>query len=727
MTSGRSVHNQRAENASDKLWFGRGRRLPMIRQVERSECALACLGMILAFYGRPVPLSDVRAIAEGSLRGTTLTSLIATASIFQLVCRPVRLDMDEIGKLKLPCILHWSMDHFVVLKSVGRRHVVVHDPGFGIRRLSVEQLSEYFTGVAVELDPSAQFQRIPTPPPISLRKLAGPVTGLWRSLSHVFLMALALEAVALLMPQFIQAVLDQVVSNADADLLMLLGCGFVLLLLFQVSVAAMRTWTIQWISSHLNIQWTSNLFHHLMRLPQSYFLRRHTGDVVSRFGAISAVQQVVTSQAVAGLLDGLMAICTVAMLLLYSPSLAMIPVVAAMVYTGSRLLYFRVFREANLSQIVVNAKQQTALMESIRSAQTIRLANQVDMQTAKFANLSADSVNTSVAVQRYTMMFSAFNALVSGAQRLAIIWIGALSVLGGHLSSGMLMAFLAYADQFGNRASSFVDFMLQFRMLRLQTDRLADIALHPTESGLAGAYQGTVPDGSVDLNSVVFKYSEHDPLILKGCSMHVASGEMVAIVGPSGGGKSTLAKVLGGLLDPSLGDVAFGGIPLVKLGKQRMRDMVACVMQDDVLLSGTIAENISFFDESAQHDDIEDAAKKAGIHADINRMPLAYRTPVGDTGSAISGGQKQRVLLARALYRKPKVLILDEATSHLDVRLEQEVIKSLSSLAMTRIVIAHRPESIRAADRVFLLDGGMITELHRDGAPNAMESDTKSV
>lgn len=704
-----------------KLWFRSGKRLPIIRQVEKGECGLACLAMLSGYHGKSMSLSDVRGLATASLMGTSLSSLIETASILQMTCRPVRLEIHEVSQLKLPCVLHWTMDHFVVLKKISSKRAVIHDPAVGARTVTLKEFSGSFTGVALEVDAATHFQRMDPPPPISLRKLAGPVDGLWKGLTNVLLMALALEAVSLLMPQFIQSVLDQVVSNADADLLVLLGVGFGLLLIFQVSVTAMRAWTINWINANLSLQWTANLFQHLLRLPQTYFLRRHTGDVVARFGAIGSVQQVITNQSIGGVLDGLMASLTAIMLLIYSPLVALFPIVAAGAYLGSRLTYFRVFQEANLSQIVVNARQQTALLESIRSTQTVRLANKVETQTAKFANLSADVVNTNVQVQRYSMLFAAFNGLIAGGQRIAVLWFGAKLTLEGHFTGGMLMATAAYADQFASRASSFIDFLLQFRLLRLQTERLADIALTMPEPGIVGAYLGPDPDSSVTLSGVAFRYSDADPLILKSCSLHVNAGEFVAIVGPSGGGKSTLSKVIAGLLDPSLGDVAFGGISLKQLGKRRMRDFVSCVMQDDVLLSGTIAENISFFSEDASFEAVEQAARMAGIHEDIMAMPMAYRTYVGDMGSSLSGGQRQRVLLARALYRKPRILILDEATSNLDVVREQEVLRAISGLNVTRILISHRPESVAAVDRVFLLDGGLIKELHRDGPQHRKE------
>lgn len=442
------------------------------------------------------------------------------------------------------------------------------------------------------------------------------------------------------------------------------------------------------------------------------------GDIVSRFSAIDTIQQTLTTQFVSVVLDGLMSILTLVLLCVYSVPLTAVTVAFLIVYAGLRMLYFRVFREANLSQIVVKARQQTSFLETIRGIQAVRLNNQESMQTARYLNATADTLNTSIQVQRLTLVFNAANGLASGAQRIAVLWLGAWFALRNTMSAGMLMAFVAYADQFTTRAGSLVDYLIQIRLLRLQGERLADVVLAPAEKFAEGTYAGPMPAPGVELKSVSFRYADGDPWVLKDANLTIRPGESVALVGPSGAGKSTLARMILGLLDPTEGTMEVGGLDVRNLGKTRFRSIVGSVMQDDTLFAGSISDNISFFDESAQPDAIEAAARAAELHDDIVAMPMGYHSLIGDMGSALSGGQQQRLFLARALYRRPELLVLDEATSHLDVERERAISRRLKEMNITRLIVAHRPETISSADRVMFVGGGKIVEVtHRPGPP----------
>jgi ATP-binding cassette subfamily B protein RaxB len=280
--------------------------------------------------------------------------------------------------------------------------------------------------------------------------------------------------------------------------------------------------------------------------------------------------------------------------------------------------------------------------------------------------------------------------------------------LDGKFSAGMLIAFIAYADQFTSRVAGLIDKWVDFSMLKLHAERVADIALTEPEQMAATAWNGTVPEASIELRNVSFRYADGEPWILKNCNLRIEPGESVAIVGPSGCGKSTLAKVVLGLLQPQEGEVRFGGTDIRKLGLDNYRQWVGAVMQDDQLFAGSIADNISFFDPGAAPMRIEEAARAAAIHDDISLMPMGYQSLVGDMGSSLSGGQKQRVILARALYRKPKLLVLDEATSNLDIERERQVNTVINRLKVTRLVIAHRPETVASARHVLVVANGAL-------------------
>lgn len=695
-----------AENA--RLHFGRRARLRDIRQSESTECGLACVAMIAGFHGHHVELATLRQRFPNSLKGMTLEQLMDVSQALGLAARALRLDTDDLGSLQTPSILHWDMDHFVVLSRVGRREIVVHDPANGIRRLTLAQFSEHFTGVALELSPSPQFKRKRAEPPISLRKLSGNVQGLGRSLVQIFSLALLLELLALIAPQFMQITVDQVLADGDHDLLALVGVAFIVLLLIQIGIGAVRTWVVTWLGSHFNLSWTGNVFQHLLSLPQSYFLKRHLGDIVSRFGAITTIQQTLSTQFVSVILDGLMSVLTLALLYAYSVLLASLTLAAVLVYAGLRVLYFRVLMEANLSQIVVSARQQSVFMEAVRGVQTIRLFGQSASQTSRYLNATTDSLNTSIAVQRLNIVFTALNSLTSGAQRVTVLWLGAWLGLKGGFSAGMLMAFVAYADQFSLRSTALVDYLIQLRLLRLQAERLADIVLTDPEPFVESRYTGPSPKPTIRFDNVSFRYGPGEPWIIRHCTFEIAPGDHVAITGPSGCGKSTLARLMLGLLDPDEGTISVDGVDLRHLGKASYRRMIGSVMQDDRLFAGSVAENIAFFDTSATLEDVERAARCAHFHEDLARMPMGYHTMVGDMGSSLSGGQQQRLLLARALYRHPEILVLDEATSHLDAVREHAIHDAIDQLSCTRILIAHRKETLDRASIVLIMEGGKL-------------------
>ncbi|MEX1826836.1 peptidase domain-containing ABC transporter [Luteibacter sp. CQ10] len=687
--------------------------MPVILQAEAGECALACLAMIAAYHGNRTTLSALRRRFSTSLKGISLAHMVSVAQQMQLTPRPLRLELEELKSLQLPCVLHWEMDHFVVLKKVSRTGIVINDPAIGERVLAFDQVRGRFTGVALELARGPDFRRRAEEPAIPLRTLAGKIDGLRHGLVRVFALALTLEIFSLIAPQFVQLVVDQVLADRDADLLATLGVGFSFLLVLQVGVSALRGWVVTWLGSHFNMNWTGNVFQHLVKLPQNYFLKRHMGDVVSRFSAIDTIQQTLTTQFVGVVLDGLMSTLTLGLLCVYSVPLTAITVAFLAVYAGLRTLYFRVFREANLSQITVKARQQTSFLETVRGIQAIRLNNKESMQTARYLNATVDALNTSIQVQRLTLIFNAANGLASGAQRIAVMWLGAWLALRNVMSAGMLMAFVAYADQFTSRAGNLVDYLIQLRLLRLQGERLADIVLSPTERHSEGIYAGPSPVAGIELKAVSFRYADGDPWVLKDANMTLNPGESLALVGPSGAGKSTLARMVLGLLDPTEGTMEVGGLDLRNLGKTRFRSMVGSVMQDDTLFAGSIADNVTFFDDDAQPEWIEAAARAAELHDEIVAMPMGYHSLIGDMGSALSGGQQQRLLLARALYRRPKILVLDEATSHLDIERERLISQRLKDMKVTRLIIAHRPETIATADRVMFVGGGKVVEVLR--------------
>ncbi|GLT24383.1 toxin transporter [Zoogloea oryzae] len=688
-----------------------GRSLPVILQTEATECGLACLGMVAGYHGRRTDLAQLRRQFSISQHGATLGQLIGIAGALGLASRPLRLDLEDLDQLRTPCILHWNLNHFVVLKKATRRGLLIHDPASGLRRVSLDETSRCFTGVALELWPSAEFRPSAPPPAIRFRDLIGRVDGLLGAGAQVLALAVVLEIFALVSPFYLQWVIDHVLVSADRDLLTTLALGFGLLLIIQEIFGALRSWILLHIGTNLSLQWRTNVFAHLVRLPVSYFERRHLGDIVSRFGAVDEIQSKLTASFFSALIDGLMSAVTLVMMFIYSPPLAWLAVGAMVAYGLIRAMWFRPLRLATEQEIVHHASQQSHFLETVRGIKAVKLFQRQNERRSSWLGLVAEQVNAGVRTQRLSIAFQTTNGLLFGLVGIAILWMGARLALDGAMTVGVLMAFKAYKDQFDNRVAGLVEKFFELRMLRLQGERLADIVLTKPESAPALAQTtDTVPVPEIRLQGVRFRYAETDPWVVDGIDLTIPPGQSIAFVGPSGCGKTTLINLILGVFPPAEGDVMIGDSSLRRNGGEAMRSVVGTVMQDDTLFAGSIADNICFFDPAPDRARIEECARMAQVHDEIAALPMGYNTLVGDMGTVLSGGQKQRLFLARALYKRPRILILDEATSHLDVEKEQAVNQAIQSLNLTRILIAHRPETILSAERVVALHGGKVVE-----------------
>ena len=684
-------------------------RVPIILQTEAAECGLACLAMVASAHGQLVDLRTLRQQFSISSHGLTMVDLVRMAEVLHLGARALRVEPEDLPQLALPCILHWDMSHFVVLVAVRRGVAVIHDPALGRRLVKAAELSRRFTGVALELQPQPGFVQAPPRPRVTLRQLLGPVSGLKRSLLQIAVLALALEAFVLLTPFLMQAVVDGVLPAADRDLLFTLGVGFALLVLVQAATAAARSWAVLVLSATLNQQWLVNVFAHLLRLPVAWFEKRHIGDIWSRFGSVQQIQKTLTTSFIEAFLDGLLVVLTLTVMALYSLRLTLVALVAVGLYALLRWAFFSRLRQASEEALVHEARQGSHFLESLRGVQSIKLFNAQGDRGSRFSSLVVHTMNAQITVRQLELLFSVLHRLLFGLERVAVIWLGALLVLDRQFTVGMLFAFFAYKETFALRVSGLIDKVVELKMLKLQGERLADIVLTAPESDAAPDHDGVLP-GSIELRNVSFRYADGEPEVLCGVNLKIEAGESVAVVGPSGCGKTTLIKLMLGVHTPTEGEVLVGGRPLQHLGLRAWRDQVGAVMQDDSLFSGSIADNICFFSPQPDRAWLEQCARVAAVHEDIEALPMGYQTLIGDLGVALSGGQRQRLLLARALYKRPQVLLLDEATSALDVDRERTINHAVRQLALTRVIVAHRPETIASATRVIALHEGRVAQ-----------------
>jgi len=689
--------------------------------------------MVFRHHGRATELHDLRRQFGAGLKGQTLKALIQQASAAGFSARPLSLEVEEFRLLALPCILHWDLNHFVVLEKVGRKDVTILDPAVGERKLSLAAVSRHFTGVALELTPTAEFKSQAPAPRISISALTGKVSGLWRSLLQIFAVAIVLELFAIVAPLLQQMVVDDVLTSGDRDLLTVLVLGFGLLLAVQTLIGVARSWMVIVLGQTLSLQWTSNVFAHLVKLPVAFFEKRHLGDITSRFGAVQAIQKTLTTSVIEAVLDGLMAVAALVMMLIYAPTLAAVTLAAVALYGFLRWASYGPFRNAAAERLVVSAKENTHFLETLRAITPLKLFGREDERRARWQNLIVEVQNRDVRTARMGMAFGSANAFIFGVENLLVLWLGAKLILGGltgggassgaGITIGMLFAFLSYKGQFSARVSALINYAVDLKMLSLHAERLADIALEPPERDDVPTNELGHLSPSVELRGVSFRYSEGEPWILKDANFKIEAGESVAVVGASGAGKTTLLKIALGLLQPAEGEVLYGGQPVRHLGIANFRRQIGTVMQEDVLLTGSLADNIAFFDVQPDQRRIEACAWMAQLHDDIARMPMGYQTLVGDLGSGLSGGQKQRVLLARALYKQPRVLALDEATSHLDLGNERAVTAAIAHVQLTRLIIAHRPETIAGAQRVVQISGGQVLDVARAVPQSDMSAD----
>ncbi len=684
-----------------KLNFSLRRKTPIIIQSEAAECGIACLAMISGYYGYSIDLFNFRNKYGSPSQGVTLLSLSKTAEYAGLKNRALSLDLNEMNQLKLPCIIHWGMNHYVVLTKVRKSTFVVHDPALGKRIIGIQEMSNYFTGIALELWPDHSFKQEKVKSRLRLLDLMRNIVGLKSALVKIFALSVVIEAIGLLIPVGTQLVTDHVIIAHDQNLLAVICIGLVSFTLFRTFISMLRAWTSLTLNTLTNIQWKTSLFDHLVSLPLSFFEKRHLGDIQSRFSSLDTIRSTFTNSIVSGVIDTIMTVGLLIMLTLYGGWLVWVVVGFTACYAIMRLATYRFYRRVSEEQVVKGARSNSHFMESLYGIATIKALNLKERRSQHWLNINIDACNAGIKQTRFDMLFSGINTFISSIDQVVVLGLGALMVIDNKMTLGMFMAFNAYRGQFSQRASGLIDLFMQLRMLSLHNERLSEIAFNEPENEMPLRRVFEENKGvKLEVRNLTYQYDPFAQPIFSNLNIAVAPGESVALVGPSGVGKTTLLKVMSGLLAPTQGEVLANNLQIDKIGLNNFRLCTACVLQEDRLFSGSISENISGFDDNPDQSFIEECARRSNIHDEIMNMPMGYETLIGELGLGISGGQKQRVLIARALYRKPSILFMDEATSHLDLNNEASINKAISNLSITRIIIAHRPSTIASADRI---------------------------
>jgi len=686
-------------------------RLPVIRQATTTECGLACIAMIASYHGHKNDMSEIRRKFPTSMRGADLKSLMDISESLNLSSRAMRCEVDEISQLRTPCILHWGFNHFVVFKRKTKNDFLIHDPAKGALRVPMEEVNRKFTGVVLELIPTKDFKKKSVAAKLKLGQLVIFDKSFLSSFSVGFVLSLLGEIFLLTTPFYLQVVIDEVLLKGDQNLLDTVALAFGILVIFQVVASILRQLTFQYLSQTISFDMFARVFHRLMKLPISYFQNRELGDIQHRVQSISQVQMFIANSAPRLLLDIIFSILIIFIMVAYQPILTAVILFAVVIYALFRVMTYGWVLRAAGDLIVAEADNQTELLETLRAMPTLKMMAVEPMRESKWHNSIARKVNAYIRTGNLQIMNTSVSMLIFQGLRVLMIYFAAKLVLEGNITVGMISAFMAYYGMFTGRIEAMIEAAIQLKLLVVPLGRLSDIAFAKTEVRGEDGGRTKLFEGHVSIKSGTFRYGQMENPIFTGLNFDAKPGEFVAIIGPSGAGKSTLLRIIAGLQTLNYGKLYFDARESAAWNIRTLRQQTGMVLQEDTLLKGSIAENIALFDEEIDMEGVREAARLASIATEIESFAMGYETPVGDMGSTLSGGQKQRVLLARALYKKPKLLLLDEATSHLDNQNEKTIQTALENLKITRIVVAHRPQTIEKADKVYIMSQGQLQRM----------------
>ncbi|MCL9677221.1 peptidase domain-containing ABC transporter [Acinetobacter sp. ACZLY 512] len=672
----------------------------VILQNEASECGLACICIISSYYGRTIELSTLRLKKPISLKGMTLSNIISVSKFLKLDTRAIKLDIENLINLKKPCILHWNFNHFVVLKEVNKKYITIIDPAIGIRKLSINEVSNSFTGVALEVWPNAEFQPLNIPLNFGLNKFLKLQNTKYKdTLIKILLISIFIEIFVILSPLFLKNIVDKFIVYSDNKVLFSLISLFTIIYFLQYISIFLRGWIIVETGADLNLKWKANIFNHLIRLPIKYFQNRHLGDIVSRIQSIDNIQKAMTSSIIESLIDGLMCLLILIVIFSYSSLIGSIILLSIAIYTLFRFFYYEKMNNDLFKEILFSANQQTNMLETVRGIKTIKLFNKETDRQLSWLKLLSLQLNASITTQKNEIFSKFIFNIIFLIQHISSIVIGAFIVIEGSFTLGVFVLLISYKIIIDNRIVLFIDNFFKIRNLNIHVNRMADIYLTKKEDEIY--LDNELSNFDISVKNISFSYIGTNSMVFSNIDLFIPYGSSIAITGPSGCGKTSFINLILGVENNYSGDIFLGNINIKDIGYNELRNYISSVSQEDNLFAGSILDNISFFDSEVDEEYVYECAKNAFIFDEITEFPMKFNTLIGDMGTVLSGGQKQRILIARALYKRPKILVMDEATSHLDTYKESQINEVMKNLNITRIIVAHRPDTINSADIIY--------------------------
>lgn len=672
--------------------------MPVVLQQERAECGLACLAMIAGYFGKSVRLETLRAGKPVSSMGATFQGLVSTAQTLYLIARPVRLSIAELGNLKLPAILHWRMNHFVVLVSRSRRQWQIHDPSTGRRNVSRQELDEAFTGVALEFVPDRKFQSQADKRKPGFIQIVGSFGNLRRYLALMLFLLFVTQSLSLVPAIATQVLIDEVVLGQDRMWLYRGLAGLALVMFASIILDGLRSWIALYTGTRLATDSTVRVLHHLFGLPIEFVRSRHVGDLMSKLQSLTPIREFITTHGVSAVAQSSVIISTIVIMFFYSPRLTMVSIGGLAMTVLFTVVLVPTSQRLAQQQMIHRASESTSLVETLRAFDTVKGLGLVAVRRLHWQQSFLAATATGVRQGRLLILRTAGTAVVNSGEQILFLAVGITGIMDREITLGVLFAFVAMRARLASAVVVAIEQIQRFALLRVHTHRILDIlAATPAPAGSAGAVSRDVV-GRVQAAGIGFSYANGNPVI-SNFDCRIAAGANIVIRGPSGCGKTTLLRLLAGHLEPTAGHVLIDGLERALWNQQVLIAQSACVLQGDQIFQGTIAENISAFSTTPDLARIRLAAVQAEVWSDIQALPMRAETLIGEAGTGLSGGQIQRLILSRALYRAPKILFLDEATSHLDVDTERRVLANIAALRITTISVAHRPDAIVLADK----------------------------
>lgn len=693
---------------------GKRVRVPQVHADSQVECAAASLVMVLGHHGRETSVAEAHERCQVGRDGATALDIANAARSYGLRVTPLSLELDELEDVPCPAVLHWGFSHFVVLEEYRGSHATIVDPGRGRRRVERGELAEKFTGVALGLAPGENFVREaesreePAWRMIVRRAMRAP--GARRLLTQVLLASVVLQLLGLAVPVLTKIVVDSVLPLQIGDVMTILGVGILVILATQLALSFLRGLVVVNLSAKLDAELMVGFLEHVLALPYQYFQERSTGDLLHRLSSNVQIRNVLSTQTVVAALDGLLVVVYALLLIVVWPAFGLIAVGLGLLQVLLLVVTARQMVALVSQELAAQAESESFLVESISGIEALKAAGAEDRTLAHWTGVFTGQLEASMRRGRLSVILQAVTSTVQRFSPLLLLWVGAFSVLNGSLSLGTMLALVSLAQLFLAPLASLVAAGLQLQQVGGHLDRIAFVLRASTEQAGRELHVAPRLGGHIVFEDVSFRYDDSGPWAVRGVSFEVKPGQKVALVGRTGSGKSTAAKLALGLYEPSEGQVRVDGIDLHELDLRTVRSQFGVVMQEPTVFNGTIRRNISYNDHSLPMPAVVRAARLAALHEDIERMPMGYETMIAEGGSALSGGQRQRLAIARALARDPRMLVLDEATSDLDSTTEAVVADHLERLGASSLVIAHRLSTVQAADLILVLDEGRIVE-----------------